>query len=40
VRRLDTRVCVLHRGTVMREGRFAEVAADEAVRRVYLGEEA
>jgi urea ABC transporter ATP-binding protein UrtD len=40
VRRLDTRVVVLHRGTVMRDGSFSAIAADEAVRRVYLGEEA
>jgi len=39
VRRLDTHVTVLYRGEVMREGRFDEIAADEAVRRVYLGEE-
>lgn len=39
VRRLDSPVTVLHRGAVMRQGSFAEIAADEAVRRVYLGEE-
>ena len=40
VRRLDSAVTVLHRGGVMREGRFREVAADPLVRSVYLGEEA
>jgi urea transport system ATP-binding protein len=40
VRRLDTTVTVLYRGAVMRQGPFHEIAADEAVRRVYLGEEA
>ena len=40
VRRLRSTVTVLYRGTVMRQGSFEEIAADEAVRRVYLGEEA
>ncbi|MEO3427477.1 ATP-binding cassette domain-containing protein [Pelagibius sp. CAU 1746] len=40
VRRLDTQVTVLYRGEVLREGKFEEIAADEAVRRVYLGEDA
>ena len=40
VRRLDTKVTVLYRGSVMREGPFDEIAADESVRRVYLGDEA
>jgi urea transport system ATP-binding protein len=40
VRRLDTTVSVLHRGSVMREGRFRDIAADPVVRSVYLGEEA
>lgn len=39
VRRLDSQVTVLYRGEVMREGKFDEIAADEDVRRVYLGEE-
>ncbi len=39
VRRLRSTVTVLYRGTVMREGSFDEIAGDEAVRRVYLGEE-
>jgi len=40
VRRLDSRVTVLNRGGVMKEGSFDEIAADAAVRKVYLGEEA
>jgi urea ABC transporter ATP-binding protein UrtD len=40
VRRLNSTVTVLHRGRVMREGTFGEIAADEAVRRIYLGEDA
>lgn len=39
VRRLRSTVTVLYRGRVMRQGSFEEIAADEAVRRVYLGEE-
>jgi len=39
VRRLNGRVTVLYRGGVMCEGSFDDVAANEAVRRVYLGEE-
>ncbi len=39
VRRLRSTVTVLYRGQVMRQGSFDEIAADEAVRRVYLGEE-
>ncbi|QEX19091.1 ABC transporter ATP-binding protein [Hypericibacter terrae] len=40
VRRLDSRVTVLNRGGVMKEGSFDEIAADAAVRKAYLGEEA
>ena len=39
VRGLRSTGAVLYRGTVMRQGSFEEIAADEAVRRVYLGEE-
>ncbi|MGH6940381.1 urea ABC transporter ATP-binding protein UrtD [Hypericibacter sp.] len=39
VRRLKGRVTVLNRGGVMKEGSFEEIAADPAVRKVYLGEE-
>ena len=39
VRRIDSRVTVLYRGEVMCEGSFDEVAANESVRRVYLGDE-
>jgi urea transport system ATP-binding protein len=39
VRRLQGRVTVLNRGGVMKEGSFEEIAADAAVRKVYLGEE-
>ena len=39
VRSLDALVTVLHRGQVLLEGSFDEIAADEAVRRIYLGEE-
>lgn len=38
VRRLASPVTVLFRGKVMCEGSFEEVAADEQVQRVYLGE--
>lgn len=38
VRRLSSPVTVLFRGKVMCEGSFEEIAADEQVRRVYLGE--
>ena len=37
VRLLDTRVTVLHMGSVLTEGVFDEVANDERVRDVYLG---
>ena len=40
VRQLASKVTVLYRGTVMCEGAFEDVAADERVRRVYLGDEA
>ena len=39
VRRLGCPITVLYDGKVMREGNFADIAADAAVRRVYLGEE-
>ena len=39
VRSLNSDVTVLHRGQVLREGSFNEIAADEEVRRIYLGEE-
>ena len=39
VRRLACPITVLYDGRVMREGSFADIAADVAVRRVYLGEE-
>ncbi len=39
VRRLACPVTVLYRGKVMREGSFEQIAADPAVRRIYLGEE-
>ena len=39
VRSLDARVTVLHRGQVLLEGSFDEIAADEGVQRIYLGEE-
>ncbi len=39
VRRLASPVTVLFRGKVMCEGSFDEVAADEQVQRVYLGED-
>lgn len=38
VRRLEAPVTVLFRGKVMREGSFEEIAEDEQVRRIYLGE--
>lgn len=37
VRLLDTRITVLHMGSVLTEGTFDEVANDERVRDVYLG---
>jgi ABC-type uncharacterized transport system ATPase subunit len=37
VRLLDTRVTVLHMGSVLTEGAFDDVANDERVRDVYLG---
>ncbi len=40
VRRLGAKVTVLYRGKVMCEGDFSDIAADEAVKRVYLGDEA
>jgi branched-chain amino acid transport system ATP-binding protein len=39
VRDIASRVTVLHRGAVLREGTVAEVLADETVRDVYLGRE-
>jgi urea transport system ATP-binding protein len=40
VREVGGRVTVFHRGTVLAEGLFSEIAAHQTVRDVYLGEEA
>ena len=37
VRDIASRITVLHRGAVLREGTLAEIEADEIVRDVYLG---
>jgi urea ABC transporter ATP-binding protein UrtD len=37
VRDIASRITVLHRGAVLREGTLAEIEADEVVRDVYLG---
>lgn len=39
IRELGARITVLYRGKVMCEGSFDEIAADQEVRRVYLGEQ-
>ena len=39
VRTISDRVTVLHRGSIFREGTIEEIEGDEAVRRIYLGEE-
>ncbi len=39
IRQLGAPVTVLYRGKVLCEGRFDEIAANEEVRRIYLGEE-
>ena len=37
VRDIASRITVLHRGAVLRDGTLAEIEADEVVRDVYLG---
>jgi branched-chain amino acid transport system ATP-binding protein len=39
VERIADRVTVLHQGEVFREGSFAEISGDDAIRRIYLGGE-
>jgi branched-chain amino acid transport system ATP-binding protein len=40
VREISERVTVLNQGAVFREGPIEEIETDEAVRRIYLGENA
>jgi len=39
IRQLGARITVLYRGKVMCEGSFDEIAANQEVRRIYLGED-
>ena len=39
VRQIAETVTVMHQGKVLAEGRLSEIERDEAVRRVYLGQE-
>jgi ABC-type uncharacterized transport system ATPase subunit len=40
VRKVGGTVTVMHRGSVLAEGSFNQIACNEAVRKIYLGQEA
>lgn len=37
VREIASRITVMYKGTIFREGNYEEIQSDEAVREIYLG---